>query len=94
MSDRIQEGVYFRSGERPAPCWRLLLLDVSPGAAPADVREALGRVMRMLAALRAGKVRELRGQPAAGVRATRDTFDGPGGARRLRPLAVRPTTRR
>jgi Dyp-type peroxidase family len=76
MSDRIQEGVYFRSGERPAPCWRLLLLRVAPGAAPTDVREALGSVMRMLAALRAGKVRELRGQPAAGVQATRDAFDG------------------
>ena len=76
MSDRIQEGVYFRSGERPAPCWRLLLLRVVPGAAPADVRDALGRVLRMLAALRAGTVRELRGQPAAGVQATRDTFEG------------------
>jgi Dyp-type peroxidase family len=74
--DRIQEGVYFRSGERPAPCWRLLLLRVVPGAAPADVRDALGRVLRMLAALRAGTVRELRGQPAAGVQATRETFAG------------------
>jgi Dyp-type peroxidase family len=76
MSDRIQEGVYFRSGERPAPCWRLLLLRVAPGAARAEAGAALGGVMRMLAALGAGKVRELRGQPAAGVRATRDTFDG------------------
>src|SRR5687768_14139815 len=76
MSDRIQEGVYFRSGERPAPYWRLLLLRVVAGAAPADVRGALAELLRMLAALRAGRVRELRGQPAAGVDATRATFDG------------------
>jgi Dyp-type peroxidase family len=76
VSDRIQDGVYFRSGERPAPCWRLLPLRVASGAAPADVRDALGRVLRMVAALRAGRVRELRGQPPGGVRATRETFAG------------------
>jgi Dyp-type peroxidase family len=75
-ADRIQEGVFFRRGERPAPCWRLLLLRAAPGAAPADVRDALALVLRMVPTLRAGKVRELRGQPAAGVRATRDTFAG------------------
>jgi deferrochelatase/peroxidase EfeB len=75
MSDRIQEGVCFRRGERPAPCWRLLALRVVSGAAPADVRDAIGQVRRMLVALRAGKVRELRGQPAAGAAATRATFD-------------------
>lgn len=76
MRDRIQEGVCFRSGERPAPHWRLLLLRVLPGAAPADVRTAIGELLRLLAALRAGKVRELRGQPAAGVEAARETFAG------------------
>jgi Dyp-type peroxidase family len=76
MSDQIQEGVYFRSGERPAPCWRLLLLRVVPGTEPAGVRDAIRRTLRMLAALRAGSVRELRGQPAEGVEATRATFAG------------------
>jgi Dyp-type peroxidase family len=76
MSDRIQEGVYFRSGERPAPCWRLLLLRIVPGAERTGVRDAIGRILRMLAALRAGSVPELRGQPAAGVEAARATFDG------------------
>jgi Dyp-type peroxidase family len=76
MRDRIQEGVYFRSGERPAPCWRLLLLRVVPGSAAADVRDAIDAIVRMLGALRAGRVRELRGQPADGVEATRATFDG------------------
>ena len=76
MSDRIQEGIYFRSRERPAPCWRLLLLEVVPGSAAADVRDAIGAIVGMLRALRAGRVRELRGQPAEGVEATRATFDG------------------
>jgi deferrochelatase/peroxidase EfeB len=76
VSDRIQEGVCFRRGERPAPHWRLLLLRVLPGAAPADARAGIGEVVRMLAGLRAGKVRELRGEPAAGLEATRETFAG------------------
>jgi deferrochelatase/peroxidase EfeB len=74
--DRIQEGIRFRRGERPAPCWRLLLLDVVPGAAAPEVRAALAAIVRMLDALRAGEVRELRGQPAAGVKDTAQLFDG------------------
>jgi Dyp-type peroxidase family len=74
--DRIQEGVSFRRGERPAPYWRLVLLDVAAGAEPPPVRGAIGAVVRMLAGLRAGEVRELRGQPARGASATRETFDG------------------
>jgi deferrochelatase/peroxidase EfeB len=76
VSRRIQEGVFFRRGERPPPCWRLVLLDVAEGAAPAEARTAIGAVLRMLAALRAGNVRELRRQPAGGVDATRETFAG------------------
>jgi deferrochelatase/peroxidase EfeB len=76
VSQRIQEGVFFRRGERPPPCWRLLLLDVADGAAPAEAHAAVGALLRMLAALRAGRVRELRGQRAAGIDATRTTFDG------------------
>ncbi len=75
-ADRIQAGVCFRRGEQPAPHWRLLLLRVLPGAVPADARAGIGEVVRMLAALRAGKVRELRGEPAAGLEATRETFEG------------------
>jgi deferrochelatase/peroxidase EfeB len=74
VSRRIQEGVFFRRGERPPPCWRLLLLDVADGAEPAEARAAIGAVLNMLAALRRGNVRELRGQPADGVDATKDTF--------------------
>jgi deferrochelatase/peroxidase EfeB len=66
--------VFFRRGERPPPCWRLLLLDVADGAEPAEARAAIGALLDMLAALRKGSVRELRGQPADGVDATRDTF--------------------
>ena len=74
--DRIQAAIRFRRGERPAPCWRLLLLDVVPGAAAPEVRAALAAIVRMLDALRAGEVRELRGQPAAGVKDTAQLFDG------------------
>ena len=75
-ADRLQEGIYFRRGDRPPPAWRLLLADVEPGTAPRDARAAIGAVMSMLAALRAGRVRELRGQPKDGVQATRTTFEG------------------
>lgn len=74
--DRIQEGIRFRRGERPSPCWRLVLLDVVPGATPPDVRGAIAAIARMLGALRAGEVPELRGQPAAGVKDTAKLFDG------------------
>jgi deferrochelatase/peroxidase EfeB len=73
-SDRLQAGIFFRSGERPPPCWRLLVLGVVPGATPAEARAALAAVLRLLAGLRAGRVRELSGQPADGVDATRETF--------------------
>jgi Dyp-type peroxidase family len=76
MGERIQEGIRFGRGEKPSPCWRLLLLDVVPGAAAADVRAAIAAVVRMLAELRAGEVRDLRGQPAAGVKAAARTFGG------------------
>ena len=73
-ADRIQEGIAFRSGAQPAPCWRLLLLDVAAGARPPEARAALGAVVRMLGGLRAGRVRDLHGEPADGTEATRDTF--------------------
>jgi len=73
-SDRLQEGIFFRRGERPPPCWRLLLLEIAPGTPPREARASLGAILRMLAALRSGRVRELRGQTASGVDATRETF--------------------
>jgi Dyp-type peroxidase family len=73
-SDQLQDGVYFRSGERPAPCYRLLPLDAVDGANGMDVRDALQRMLAMLAGLKGGEVRELRGQDARGNDRTRDLY--------------------
>lgn len=72
---RLQEGIFFGPTKTPPPCWRLLLLDVSPGAPPGEARAAIAAVLRMVAALRAGRVRELTGQPPDDADATRATFD-------------------
>jgi Dyp-type peroxidase family len=64
--DRLQDGIYFRSGQqpgqgqRPSPCYRLLLLNVSPGTTPSEARQAIATVWTMLQNLRRGIVRELR----------------------------------
>ena len=59
MSDNLQEGVYFRHGERPGNCWRLLMLNVADNATPEDAREAIAKVWAMLARLREGIVGDL-----------------------------------
>ena len=70
----IQPGIFFRRGEQPAACWRLLLLDFAAATRPPEAHAALSRIAQLLAALPRGDVRELAGQPDAGVRATRETF--------------------
>jgi Dyp-type peroxidase family len=60
--DRLQAGIYWRHGERPAGSFRLVLLDVTPSAAPGEAREALAAVMALLEALPRGEVRDLAGQ--------------------------------
>lgn len=55
----LQEGIYFRSGERAPPAYRLLVLNVASGAMARDVGDALGQVWSMLAGLREGRVRDL-----------------------------------
>lgn len=62
MEDRLQDGIYFRSGESPPPCFRILLLNVSPGTQPGNLRTSLDAVTQMLADLKRGQVRELEGQ--------------------------------
>lgn len=73
-ADRIQDGIYFRREERPPRSWRLVLLDVDPATAREDARDAVGAVLRLLTRLRAGRVRELEGQGAEGIAATRAMF--------------------
>lgn len=55
----LQQGIYLRRGEPPPPAWRALFLDVTAGTEPAGAREAITSVMKMLAELRAGRMRDL-----------------------------------
>lgn len=59
MSDKIQEGIYFRSLQRPGPHWRLLLLNVADGTSPEAATNAIGSLWVMLGRLRQGLVDDL-----------------------------------
>jgi len=72
----LQQGIYLAAGERSPPCWRLMLLNVSSGAVAGDVHEGLAHILRMLADLGLGRVRELEGQPPEHARASADQFAG------------------
>jgi len=62
MSDeRLQRGIYLRRKERPAACYRLLVLNVTPGATGRELRDALADIAALLAGLKAGRVPELAG---------------------------------
>ena len=56
---RLQEGIYIVN-KRPGRAYRLLLLDIRPGAGAEDVHKALTEVWALLTELRRGEVRELR----------------------------------
>ena len=73
--DRIQPGIAFRSGERPSPCYRLLLLNADPGSSPTAVRDCLAAVHDVLQRLARGEVCELAGQPAQQAEATTRQFE-------------------
>ncbi len=67
---QLQDGIYYRHEEGPAPAYRVLLLDVKPET-PRDRASAdIEKVWTMLQELRDGKVRELRppGEGAAPVK--------------------------
>lgn len=59
MSDNLQEGIYFRHGERPGNCWRLLMLNIADNATPEAARDAIEKVWAMLTRLRQGIVGDL-----------------------------------
>lgn len=74
--DQIQDGVYFRSKQRPPECYRLLLLNVTERAAGDEVGVALDRVLRMLERLKSGELRDLVGMGPAETRVTSESFGG------------------
>jgi Dyp-type peroxidase family len=63
VSDSIQSGVYFRSGESAPPAYRLLLLNVVAGATASSVEAAIASIWTMLHNLREGRAQDLSGQP-------------------------------
>jgi deferrochelatase/peroxidase EfeB len=71
----LQPGIYHAHGERPAPCFGLLTLDVSPQAGPADASAALAAVHAMLSGLPEGRVRDLDGQPAERAAHSAEQFE-------------------
>lgn len=60
--DRLQDGIYFRSKETPLAAFGLLLIDIRNGTRVADAKAALGSLWTMLAELREGTIRDLRGR--------------------------------
>jgi deferrochelatase/peroxidase EfeB len=59
---RLQDGIYFRSGQRPGRCYRLLLLNARPGASQTEARDAIAMVWERAQAVRHELVADL--QPA------------------------------
>src|ERR1700752_286502 len=59
MSDNLQDGIYFRHGQRPGSCWRLLTLSFTDKAKPESARDALTKIWSMLNDLRAGLIKDL-----------------------------------
>ena len=73
---RLQPGIAFQRDRRPAPCYRLLLLNAANGATPAAVHDGVLAIDEMLQRLAAGEVRELAGQPADKAVASAELFAG------------------
>ncbi|MBV9789047.1 MAG: Dyp-type peroxidase [Chloroflexi bacterium] len=59
-ADRIQDGIYFRKGQTPGKCYRLLLINIRSGTRPNEARAAIAAIWTLLAELRRGIVRDLR----------------------------------
>jgi Dyp-type peroxidase family len=56
---QLQDGIYFRSGARPAPCYRLLLLDIAEGTSSSEARRAIAVVWERALAVRRELVADL-----------------------------------
>lgn len=59
----IPIAVAYRSGQRPDPCYRLVLLNAVAHASRTEFRAAIEAVENMLQSLKEGYVRDLAGQP-------------------------------
>jgi len=55
-AERLQPGIFFRHGERPPACYRLLLLNVAAGSRPRDAADAIARVLEALGALATNEI--------------------------------------
>ena len=61
MQAALQDGIYFRHGERPPAFFMLLLLAQADKADPASVNEQLAKLWEVYAGLKEGRVRDLPG---------------------------------
>jgi len=76
LTTRLQPGITFQSGRRPAPCYRLLLLNAAEGATPAAVHAGIAAINEMLYRLAAGEVRDLSGLAADKAEESAELFAG------------------
>lgn len=72
VAERLQAGIFFRSGEKPPPCFRLLLLDIRSGTLPADARLAIARIFGLMDELLAGRAVDL----GTALKSSADLFTG------------------
>ncbi len=63
MTDQIQEGVYFRPGERPPDHFAIAFLTLSNAPDPIRVRGLLDDIWNTIERLKSGDVADLPGQP-------------------------------
>jgi deferrochelatase/peroxidase EfeB len=63
FNDHLQDGIYFRNGQRPSPCYRLLLLTIDQGTTPEKARDAMAAVWTMLQDLCHGVVQDIQLAP-------------------------------
>lgn len=74
MDHRLQAGIYFESGTKPPPAYRLLLVNAAAGATRSALKDALAEITASLDELRVGQPPELLGQPEKHLEATRELF--------------------
>lgn len=74
--DRLQDGIYFRSGQRRPACYRLVLANFRPRIGQESAYKTLVRIAAVVEELRTGTIRDVAGQDQQGLRATAAEFQG------------------